>query len=83
MRWSGPFVSLALLFSLSACQDQYVCTCRVTCDGTLRLVDAVVCADDDDIQDAVDICQARQENQCTEASCACICDETAAECVDV
>ncbi|MEL6187490.1 MAG: hypothetical protein AAFU79_22965 [Myxococcota bacterium] len=55
----------------------------MTCDGTLRLVDAVVCADDDDIQDAVDICQARQENQCTEASCACICDETAAECVDV
>jgi hypothetical protein len=66
-------------------EEEWKCTCSVTCDGLKFSVSEKVCADDEDMkdamQDAVDSCYREADPRCEdEPSCKCSCKTTGRDC---
>ncbi len=66
-------------------EEEWKCTCSVTCDDEKFSVSEKVCADDEDLkdamQDAVDACQRDADPRCEdEPSCKCKCTATNRAC---
>ena len=66
-------------------EEEWKCTCSVTCDDEKFSVSERVCADDeqlrDAMQDAVDSCYRDADSKCDdEPKCKCVCKPTGHDC---
>lgn len=66
-------------------EEEWKCTCSVTCDDEKFSVSERVCADDEELkeamQDAVDACYREADPRCEdEPKCKCVCKPTGRDC---